>query len=613
MKRITILIIAMSIAANFHAKAQQRQQVTQEEVTRIAIRLLTNQNAHTERTATNFQMTEKRDSIGNVILYEVTVDSISVLLSGSRACYPLLGKYHAPNGPLLNNYDNLPDNLRWLIDGYIAQIVPCFSNDTIRLYYNDEWNNLIEDINLFNRDEEDVEEIILDFSSKWMQKGCNIDNNNLVIGYEYYMPPDINNSCIHSSVGCGAVAMGQVLNYWKHPVSSDWNITYDWCNMTDILDVNSPDFLKNREAIAHLLKDCAVPITTNYICDDGSLSDFTLIPSALINYFKYSPNAHIERKIDYRPDDWNVLLKNQIDQKRPIIYGGGGHTFVCYGYQDNHQGGFFILLNMGNGNIGNGWYTPNTISFYHPIHDVYYNFTSNQSAIVDIYPKPNDYIVLCDRDVELDDYYGHHQEEISNGSLLPWKILPVTVTNLTSASLASPASWRTIPFGEESTYRAQESVTLRDGFSVARGAEFAAVITPCDNCGSREFVARMLDSPMNNASEHAEQQMQGYSEGTSSDAEGSMSFLSLRGNEDSIGIRIHPNPTRGKAAVTLAAGAPQGTVLKVLDMAGHEVLSQPVASGAENVTLDLSALSAGTYFVTLATPQGSSTQKLILE
>ena len=66
-------------------------------------------------------------------------------------------------------------------------------------------------------------------------------------------------------------------------------------------------------------------------------------------------------------------------------------------------------------------------------------------------------------------------------------------------------------------------------------------------------------------------------------------------------------------AVALATGAPQGTVLKVLDMAGHEVLSQPVASGAENVTLDLSALPAGTYFVTLATPQGSSTQKLILE
>ena len=76
---------------------------------------------------------------------------------------------------------------------------------------------------------------------------------------------------------------------------------------------------------------------------------------------------------------------------------------------------------------------------------------------------------------------------------------------------------------------------------------------------------------------------------------------------------LTPNPARGMVAVALATGAPQGTVLKVLDMAGHEVLSQPVASGAENVTLDLSALSAGTYFVTLATPQGSSTQKLILE
>ena len=76
---------------------------------------------------------------------------------------------------------------------------------------------------------------------------------------------------------------------------------------------------------------------------------------------------------------------------------------------------------------------------------------------------------------------------------------------------------------------------------------------------------------------------------------------------------LTPNPARGMVAVALATGAPQATVLKVLDMAGHEVLSQPVASGAENVTLDLSALPAGTYFVTLATPQGSSTQKLILE
>ena len=66
-------------------------------------------------------------------------------------------------------------------------------------------------------------------------------------------------------------------------------------------------------------------------------------------------------------------------------------------------------------------------------------------------------------------------------------------------------------------------------------------------------------------------------------------------------------------AVALVTSAPQGTVLKVLDMAGHEVLSQPVASETENLTLDLSALPAGAYFVTLATTQGSSTQKLILE
>ena len=118
---------------------------------------------------------------------------------------------------------------------------------------------------------------------------------------------------------------------------------------------------------------------------------------------------------------------------------------------------------------------------------------------------------------------------------------------------------------------------------------------------------------MDNASEHAEQQMQGYSEGTSSDAEGSMSCLSLVNKEEAVGIRIHPNPARGKTVVTLAAGAPQGSELRVRNMSGHEVLTQPVATGTKNLTLDLSALPAGTYFVTLATPRGSSTQKLILE
>ena len=79
------------------------------------------------------------------------------------------------------------------------------------------------------------------------------------------------------------------------------------------------------------------------------------------------------------------------------------------------------------------------------------------------------------------------------------------------------------------------------------------------------------------------------------------------------GIRVHPNPAHGTVAVTLAVGALQDAVLRVLNAAGHEVLSQPVTPESKSLSLDLSALSAGTYFVVLITTQGTTTQKLILE
>ena len=59
----------------------------------------------------------------------------------------------------------------------------------------------------------------------------------------------------------------------------------------------------------------------------------------------------------------------------------------------------------------------------------------------------------------------------NSGILFPWEMIPVTVTNLTSASGNSPVSWRTIPTGEESVYQAQESIVLKDGFLVERGAD----------------------------------------------------------------------------------------------------------------------------------------------
>ena len=93
--------------------------------------------------------------------------------------------------------------------------------------------------------------------------------------------------------------------------------------------------------------------------------------------------------------------------------------------------------------------------------------------------------------------------------------------------------------------------------------------------------------------------------------------LTPQGVEEVVGglkATLVPNPARGIFTVELAeeAGTPGiGSTVTVTDMAGRVLLTAPLLSARQLV--DASALPAGTYFVTLATPQGSSTQKLILE
>ena len=73
---------------------------------------------------------------------------------------------------------------------------------------------------------------------------------------------------------------------------------------------------------------------------------------------------------------------------------------------------------------------------------------------------------------------------------------------------------------------------------------------------------------------------------------------------------LTPNPTTGTVRVEM--GDLEGE-LALHDAAGHEVLRMTVEKGQKSVELDLAALPKGTYLVTLATPTGTGTQRLVLQ
>ena len=219
-------------------------------------------------------------------------------------------------------------------------------------------------------------------TSKWHQ-GCLYNS----------LCPAMTGPCDHAEVGCVAVAMGQIMHYWKYPakgwgshsysnsgvtLSADFgNTTYDWDHMPDSLTESSTE--AEIAAVATLLYHCGVSLEM-YYTTNGSAASSGDVPDALYRYFSYSKQAHREKRIKYDDETWQTMLKNELDLRRPLLYSGsgdqGGHAFVCDGYDDN---GLFHF-NWGWG-VANGFFALGNMN------PIGHSFNKNHYAIFDIIPQ----------------------------------------------------------------------------------------------------------------------------------------------------------------------------------------------------------------------------------
>lgn len=184
--------------------------------------------------------------------------------------------------------------------------------------------------------------------------------------------------------GCVATAIASIMKYYEYPTkgignnsyttdtyklncSFDFgNTTFDWDNMLDTYDGSETTTQKN--AVATLMKACGVAMNMDYtIYGSGAYS--YLVPIRISQYFGYNPNMiYIERDY-YQSSEWISLLKNELNENRPVYYNGasnsGGHAFVLDGYdKDNlfhvnwgwggYCNGYFELLTLAPGGAGIG-------------------------------------------------------------------------------------------------------------------------------------------------------------------------------------------------------------------------------------------------------------------
>ncbi len=207
-------------------------------------------------------------------------------------------------------------------------------------------------------------------------------------------------------VGCTATSISQIMLYWRWPNTGNGshcdthvyhgqqccadfgNTIYDWDGMSN--------GTSNECYPAALLSyHTGISVNMNYGVD-GSGAAISDVPGALSTYFKYAASQYV-KKSSYNSTNWAALLKGELDAGRPIQYagfepssaGGGGHAWVCDGYQGNGTYSEYYHFNWGWGGQSDGYYYLNSLN------PGSFTFNLNQQAVKNIHPDPALYPTYC--------------------------------------------------------------------------------------------------------------------------------------------------------------------------------------------------------------------------
>jgi hypothetical protein len=337
-------------------------------------------NSNVLKNASELQLTYKVNSTNEqVAFYVFNVGTIGyVIVAGDDTVTPILG--YSDQGNFIS--ENMPSNIKKWLENYKNEIIFIIENDIKATEeINKEWN-------------------LQQANNKSNNTTLSVNAVNPLIQTHWDQSPYYNAQCPSNSVtGCVATAMAQVMKFWNYPATGSGfhsynhpqygtlsanygNTTYQWSSMPNSVT-------SSNNAVATLMYHCGVSVNMNYnIASAGGSSAQTLdVVDALKTYFNYSTSIQGLYRTSYTDPQWIALLKVELDAGRPIQYAGtgsgGGHSFVCDGYDVNNyfhfnwgwsgnSDAYFLLNSLNPGSLGTGGGAG--------------GFNSNQRAIVGIQP-----------------------------------------------------------------------------------------------------------------------------------------------------------------------------------------------------------------------------------
>jgi len=314
-----------------------------------------------------------------------------VIVAGDDCATPILG--YSTEGSI--DPKNLPIQLEELLNAYAEEIQLAVDNNDQAI---DSVHVLWEAYNRAPQSQNATSVVNALIATTWNQYPL----------YNNKCPSDQSLSYFggHPTTGCVATAMAQIMKYWEYPtqgignhsyksqrygtLSANFaNTTYDWSNMP--LKLTSSSSTIQINAVATLMYHCGVAVEMEYNRKgDGSSSaqiidngyGWACSENAFKTYFGYASTIAGQMSSEMTASAWKSMLKTELDNKRPILYAGfmssgGGHAFVCDGYDSNDK----FHFNWGWGGQANGFFSLTALTPGN------YNFSERQQAVVGIMPK----------------------------------------------------------------------------------------------------------------------------------------------------------------------------------------------------------------------------------
>lgn len=320
--------------------------VTPEEALQQATRFLNGRvNTGNRRAPVTTQQLTMAKQVAGLYVFNVTNDNGFVIVSNDDCAESVLG--YADEGSF--DPDNIPENMKAWLQGYADEIA---------------WakqHHIQKSTQAANRRAGGAKAPIAPLmKTAWDQ----------TFPYNGYCPT----GC---ATGCVATAMAQVMYYYQWPkgdilkaipaydkdfeenpvsvpLATDLPVTsFDWANMLQQYSGSETD--AQKQAVAKLMYYCGTSIRMNY--GASSNANGAMIAHVLKTYFNYNTTTtQVADRSHYSYANWIELIYHELQEGRVVAYNGqstgGGHAFVCVGY----QGEDYFYINWGWSGASNGYF-----------------------------------------------------------------------------------------------------------------------------------------------------------------------------------------------------------------------------------------------------------------